>query len=174
MPGQNNNVRSTLKLSIFRPPRKTYFSSGPHTKTKSIPIPSLKFGGLSGVMELRTDHWYAGVLLALLTTILKRCSTNDGKIWLLRLAACLLAGCLVNKRGREYLSRQAITRAKCNEGTLVTNHNAATEKRGYNYTRAPSKAVFADTSKIRREPNPCREFGECIEGVALYNPPPHH
>ena len=50
------------------------------------------------------------------------------------LVACLLAGCLLNKGARESSSRQAITPARYDEGKLATNHNTATEERGYNNT----------------------------------------
>ena len=47
------------------------------------------------------------------------------------LLSCLLAGCLLNEGARESSSRQAITPARYDEGTLATNHNAATGERGY-------------------------------------------
>ena len=49
--------------------------------------------------------------------------------------ACLLVGCLLNKGATESSSRQAITPARYDEGTLATNHNAATGERGYHNTR---------------------------------------
>ena len=60
-----------------------------------------------------------------------RCLTDAWKIWLLRLVACLPAGCLVNEGARESSSRLAVTPAKYHEGTLATNHNATTGERGY-------------------------------------------
>ena len=45
--------------------------------------------------------------------------------------SCLLAGCLLNEEVRESSSKQAITPAKYDEGTLATDRNAATGERGY-------------------------------------------
>ena len=50
---------------------------------------------------------------------------------MLRLVACLPAGCLLNEGARESSSRQVITPARYDEGTFATNHKAATAKRGY-------------------------------------------
>ena len=46
----------------------------------------------------------------------------------------LLAGCLLNEGARESSSRQAITPARYDEGTLAANHNAATGGRRYHNT----------------------------------------
>ena len=71
----------------------------------------------------------AGVLLALLIrslTQLSRCLAEAWEIRLLRSFACLLVGCLLNEGAREFSSRQTITPARYDEGTLATNHNADT------------------------------------------------
>ena len=49
----------------------------------------------------------------------------------------LLAGCLLNKGARGSSFRQATTPARYDEGTLATNHNAATGRRGYHDTSPP-------------------------------------
>ena len=58
--------------------------------------------------------------------------------------SCLLAGCFLNEGARESLSRLAITPAKYDEGTLATNHNAATGERGYH--NIPT--VFSEVGEI--------------------------
>ena len=91
-----------------------------------------------GSMDLGTDYSYAGVLLALLTRSFTQGAwrmlgryTVVASISFLR--ACF--GCILNEGARESSSRQAITPARYDEGTLATNHNAAKGKGGYRNTR---------------------------------------
>ena len=83
-------------------------------------------------MDLGTDYCYicsdaSGSAHQVTHT---KCLTDAWKIGLLRLVYCLLAGCLLNERARESSSRQAITPARYDGGTLATNHNAARGERG--------------------------------------------
>ena len=86
-------------------------------------------------MDLGTDNCYAGVPLAPLKPL-----TQGARRMLGRYSAwnsCLLARCLLNEGATESSSRQAITPARYDEGTLATNHNAATGETGYHNTSPP-------------------------------------
>ena len=58
-------------------------------------------------------------------------------LYALVLVAACLARCLLNAGARRSSEKQAITPVRYNEGTIVTNHNAATGERGYHNTGPP-------------------------------------
>ena len=93
----------------------------------------MAFVKFKGSMDLATDYCIAkqAVLLALLCghsrKVLEGCHSR------ITVDARVLAGCLLNEGARHSSARQAIMRARYDEGTLATNRNAATrEKRCHN------------------------------------------
>ena len=85
----------------------------------------------------------------------------------------MLAGCLLNEGARESLSRQVITPARYDEGTLDTYHNATAGERDTIILAHPKGPYMKIHGIIRRELNQSGEFGEWIEDAALHNALPH-
>ena len=91
-------------------------------------------------MDLGIDYCYVGVCFWLCLghshKVLDGC-VEEKYIIVACIINCLLAGCLLREGARQYSPRQAITPARYDEGTLVTNDDAATEERGYHNTSPP-------------------------------------
>ena len=62
---------------------------------------------------------------------------------IIKIVAACLARCLLNEGARCSSAKQAITPVRYDEGTIATNHDAATGERGYHNTSPPGRAVYA-------------------------------